>query len=82
MHVDDGAVETDRLDLDAGEPLMLRFLEQATQHGSLRPAVHAGVDRVLVAEALWQAAPLAALLRDVEDRIDDSCRLLSETLPR
>jgi hypothetical protein len=71
MHLDDGAVEADRFDAHADQLLMLQFLEQPIEHPGLRPAVHARVDRVPVAEALRQSAPLAAVLGHVEDRIDD-----------
>ena len=71
MHLDDRAVEADRLDLDADELLMLHFLEQAIEYARLGPAVHARINRVPVAESLRQTAPLAAVLRDVQDRVDD-----------
>jgi len=70
MYLDDRAVETDRFDLDPHELLMLQFLEQPIQHTGLGPTVHARVDRVPVAEAFWQRAPLAAVFRDVQDRVD------------
>jgi len=48
---------------------MLQLREYPIQNTQLRPAIHAGVDRVPVAEALRQAAPLAAVLGYVQDRI-------------
>lgn len=72
MHLDDGAIETDGLNLDAHELLMLQLLEQSIQHAGLRPAVHARVDRVPVAKALRQRPPFAAVLRDIQDRVDHS----------
>jgi hypothetical protein len=71
MHLDDGAVQRDRFDLDAHDLSMLQLLEHPIQHAQLGPAVHAGVDRVPVAEALGQAAPLAAVLGNVQDRIQN-----------
>src|ERR1700690_3250030 len=71
MYFDDRAVEADRLDPDSNELLMLQFLEQSVQHPGLGPTVHSGIDSVPVAEALGQRAPLAAVLRDVQDRVDD-----------
>src|SRR5271165_5264333 len=71
MYFHDGTVEADRFDLDAHELLMLQLLEQSIQHSGLRPAPHACIDGVPVAEAFRQAAPLAAVLRDVQDRVDD-----------
>jgi hypothetical protein len=70
MYFDYRAVEADRLDLDPYELLMLQFLEQSIQHPRLGPAIHTGVDGVPIAEALWHAAPLAAILRDIQDRVD------------
>ena len=71
MHFDDRAVEADRFNLHADELLMLQLLKQAIQHAGLRPAVHACIDRVPVAEALGQSTPFAAVLRHVQDRIDN-----------
>jgi hypothetical protein len=70
MHSDDRAIETDSFDLDAHELLILQLLEQAIQHANLRPAIHAGLDPVPVPETLGQGPPLAAVLRDVQDRVD------------
>jgi hypothetical protein len=70
MHLDNGAVQRDRLDLDAHDLSMLQPFEHPIQHAELGPAVHAGVDRVPVAEALGQAAPLAAVLGHIQDRIE------------
>ena len=51
---------------------MLQLRENPIQHAAFGPAVHAGVDRVPVAEALGQAAPFAALLGHVQDRVQHS----------
>jgi hypothetical protein len=71
MHLHDGAVERDRFDLDAHDLSMLQLLEHAIHHAQLGPPVHPGVDRVPIAEALGQATPLAAVLCNVQDRIQD-----------
>ena len=71
MYFDDRAVQTDRFDFDAYELLMLQFLEQAIQHPSFCPAIHARVDRVPVAESFGQRSPFTAIFRDVQDRVDD-----------
>lgn len=71
MNLDDGAVEADRLDLDPDQLLLLQFLGQPVQQIGLGPAVHAGGDRVLVAEALGQRPPLAAVLCGIQDGVDD-----------
>jgi hypothetical protein len=69
MTLDDGAVERDRLDLDAHDLRLLQALEHPVQHTALGPAIHARVDRVPVAEPLGQATPLAAVLGHVQDGV-------------
>src|SRR5271170_7192709 len=69
MHLDDGGVEFDGSNLDAHDLLALQLLKDAVQYAVLRPAVHAGVNGVPVAETLRQAAPFAPLLGDIEDRV-------------
>ena len=71
MHLDDGAVERHRFDLDAHDLGMLQLLEHPIHHPHLGPAVHAGVNRVPVAEALGQAAPFTAMLRYIQDGVQD-----------
>ena len=71
MHLDDGAVEADRLNLHADQLLMLQLLEKPIEYAGFRPAIHARVNGVPVAEAPGQSTPLAAVLRDVQDRVDD-----------
>lgn len=70
MHLDAGAVQRDGLDLDLYDLSALQLLERTIKHARLGPAAHTRVDRVLVAEPLGQAAPLAAVLRDVQDRVE------------
>ena len=70
MDFDDGAVERDRLDLDAHDLCLLQAFEHTIQHTQLRPAVHAGIDGVPVAEAFGQAAPLAAMLAHIQDGVE------------
>ena len=70
MHFDDGAVQADRLDLDAHDLSMLQFLEYPIEHAALGPVVHAHVHGMPVAEPLGQSAPLATMLSHVQDRID------------
>ena len=71
MHLHRRAVQRYRLDLDTNDLLVLQFLEHAVQHAALTPAVHARIHRVPIAETLWQPPPLAALLGDVEDGIEN-----------
>ena len=65
MNLPDGRVHRHGFDFDADQLLALQFLEDGVEHAVLRPAVHAGVNGVPVAEALGQAAPFAALLGDI-----------------
>ena len=71
MHLHAGAVQRDGFDLDAHDLLALQFLEHPVQHAGLGPAPHPRVDGVPVAKAFGQAAPLAAVLCDVQHRIDN-----------
>jgi hypothetical protein len=70
MYFDDGAVQANRLDPDAYDLSMLQLLEYAIEHSVLGPAIHARVDGVPIAESLGQPAPLATVLRHVQNRID------------
>lgn len=70
MDLDACGVQRDRLDPDAHHLRSLQFLEHAIKDACLGPAVHAGVDRVPIAEPLGKSAPLAAMLSHIEDRID------------
>lgn len=71
MHFHDGRVHRNRLDANADQLLTLQLFEDRVEHAVLRPTVHAGVDGVPVAKALGQAAPLAALLGDIEDGVQN-----------
>ena len=71
MNLHDRTVETDGFDANPNELLLLQFLEQSIQDARLGPAIHAGIDRVPIAKAFRQASPFAAVLGDVEDRVDD-----------
>ena len=69
MDFDGGAVQCHGFDLDAHDLIVLQLCEHPIHHPALGPPIHAGVDRVPVAKPLGQAAPFAALFRDVQDRI-------------
>src|SRR6186713_3127803 len=56
MNLDARGVQRDRFDLDAYDLRLLQLLEHPVEHARLRPAVHARVDRVPLAEALGQVA--------------------------
>src|SRR6478672_6037379 len=70
MYFDDGAVQANRLDLDAHDLSMLQLLEHAIEHPVFRPAIHPCIDGVPIAESLGQPAPFATMLGRVQDRID------------
>ena len=65
------AIQRDRLELDANDLRTLQFREHAVQHAALGPSVHPRVDRVPPAEALWQTAPLAAVLGNIKNRVQN-----------
>jgi hypothetical protein len=69
MHLDCGTVQPDGFDLDADDLSMLQLRKYPIQHSVLRPAVHPGVDGVPVAEPLGQATPFAALLGNIQERV-------------
>ena len=70
MHLGAGAVEAE-LRVPAGRTQFLKRGEQPLEHAAARPAAEPGVDRIPFSEALRQGAPLAAVLQDVQDRVDD-----------
>ncbi len=50
---------------------MVQLGQDAIQHPALRPPVQTRIDRGPVPEPLGQAAPFAAMLGDVQDRVED-----------
>jgi hypothetical protein len=72
MNLHHGAVQRYRLDLDAHDPGLLQLHEHPVEHTALAPVVHALIDRVPIAEALGQVAPLAALLGYPQDDIQNT----------
>ena len=71
MNLHNGAVQGHRLNLDAYELGILQSLKQSVEYAALGPTVHARVDRVPVAKALWKTAPLAAMFGNVQDGIEN-----------
>src|SRR5438876_380832 len=69
MNLNDRTVQTHRLNLDADELLALQLREEPIQNARLGPAVHTRINRMPVAKALRQRAPLAAVLRYKEDGV-------------
>lgn len=70
MNLDNRAIQTHRLDLDADELFTLQLSKESVEHTGLGPAVHARVDRMPIAESLRQRAPLAAGLGHVKDGVN------------
>ena len=70
MHLDDGAVQGNGLDLDADDLFLLQFRKDPIQHPGFGPAIHTGVDGMPVAEPFRQASPFAAMLGDEQDRVE------------
>ena len=70
MDLDACGVQRDRFDPDTHDLCTLQLLEHAIHDAGFRPAIHARVNRVPVAEAFGQSAPLAAMFGHIKDRID------------
>ena len=70
MDLDACGVQRDGFDPDTHDLRTLQLLEHAIQDASFGPAIHARVNRVPVAEAFGQSAPLATMFGHIEDRID------------
>jgi len=71
MHLDDGAVHGNGLDLDADDLFLLQFREEPIQHAGFGPAIHASVDGMPVAEPFRQTSPLAPMLGNKQNRVED-----------
>ena len=71
MHLGAGAVEAEADRVPAGRMQFPERGEQPIEHAAARPAAEPGVDRLPFSEALRQGAPFAAVLQDVQYRIDE-----------
>src|SRR5664279_163182 len=69
MYLHDGRVQLHGFDPDTHDLLPLQLFKDAVQCAILRPAVHAGIDGVPIAEALGQPTPLASLLGHIKNRV-------------
>ena len=78
MDLDACGVQRDGFDPDTHDLRTLQLLEHAIQDASFGPAIHARVNRVPVAEAFGQSAPLATMFGHIEDRID--CAFVSPAI--
>ena len=70
MDLDDGAVHRYRFEFDAHDLFPLEVFKHPVEHSILRPAVHPCVDGMPVAESGRQPPPLAALLGDIQNRVE------------
>ena len=66
-----GAVEAEADRVLADRLLLPERGEQPLEHAAARPAAEPGVDGGPFSEVLRQGAPFAAILQDVQDRIDE-----------
>jgi len=71
MHLDAGAIQRNRFDLDPNDLVVLQLLKYPVQYASLGPSIHPYIDRVPITEARGQSAPLTALLRHVKYRVQN-----------
>lgn len=70
MHFDTRAIEPEAFDADRDQALPPKRFENPLQHASVRPPAKPHVDGVPIAEFLRQAAPFAAVLGDIEQRVE------------
>src|ERR1019366_8222132 len=69
MHLDRGGIESEGFDLDANDLFGLQLLEHPVQNAVLRPTIHPRVDCVPATETLRKTTPFAALLSDIQHRV-------------
>ena len=70
MDFDDSAVHRHGFDLDAHDLSMLQAFKDPLEHAGFRPAAHAGIDGVPATKALGHGTPFAALLSNVQNRVE------------
>ncbi len=71
MDFDAGAVQRNSFNTDTDDLLMLKLPKYMAQYTTLCPAIHAGIDGMPVAESLGQSSPLAAMLGNVKNGIEN-----------
>jgi hypothetical protein len=72
MHLDAGAIQTKVFDADRNQALPLKRLENPLQDALASPTAKPRVDGVPIAVFLRQAAPFAAVLRNIEQCVQKS----------
>jgi hypothetical protein len=70
MHLHRGGVHLHGFDLDPHDLFLLQKGKDTVQRAVLRPAIHAGIDRVPRPETTGQSAPFATLLGHEEKRVE------------
>lgn len=81
MDFDAGAVQRNSFNADTDDLLMLKLPKYMAQDTTLCPAIHAGIDGMPVGESLGQSSPLAAMLGNVKNDIEN-LQMEWLTLPR
>ena len=71
MNLNAGAIERRCLDANSNNLVTLQLTDQAVQHSRLGPSIQSRIDRVPIAKPFAQRSPLAALLRNLEDRMEN-----------
>ena len=71
MYFDDGAVQTDRFDLDLEYLFFLKFLEGSFQNAISGPAAHPHIYRVPISILNRESTPLASVFGYIENCIED-----------
>ena len=69
MNLDRRAVKAYHLHIDLDDSLRLKRCKHSAEHSVLAPSVHANIDRMLISIDFRQRPPLAAVFRDIQDRI-------------
>ena len=70
MDFDSGTIERNMIYLDVNDVVFLQPGEDMIQDTPFGPTVSARINRVPIAEFLWQPAPFAAVFRDVQNGIE------------
>ena len=70
MNFDRRAVKAYYLYVDLDDSLRLKRGKHSAEHSIFAPSVHANIDCMPISIAFRQCPPLAAVFRDIQDRID------------
>ena len=69
MNLDRRAVKAYYLYIDLDDSLRLKRGKHSAEHSVFAPSVHANIDRMPISIGFRQRPPLAAVFRDIQDRI-------------